>query len=133
MYEGMTKRSGSVFLMASKCLFLPRSVIQKRKLLQQCLICSVLIVSAMIRHPLNFERLGNAGLESYVSSGRTVNSKSAEKCIFSESNESQAMADREMVSCSWSSQIWLPVEMGSQIICKSGVNARGTIPIGALN
>lgn len=71
--------------------FLPHSVIQKRKLLQQCFICSLLIASAMLRHPLNFERLGNAGLESYVLSGRTVNSKYSEKCIFSESNESQAL------------------------------------------
>lgn len=71
--------------------FLPYSVIQKRKLLQQCLICSLLIVSAMLRHPLNFEKLGNAGLESYVLSGITASSKSAEKCIFSESNESQAL------------------------------------------
>lgn len=68
MYEGRTKRKGSMFLMASKYyyfFFLPCSVIQKRKLMQQYLICSLLIVSAMLRHPLNFEKLGNAGLESY--------------------------------------------------------------------
>lgn len=52
---------------------------------------SLLMVSAMLRHPLNFKRLRNAGLESYVLSGRTVNSKYAEKCIFSESNESQVL------------------------------------------
>lgn len=46
---------------------------------------------------------------------------------------SSAMTEKEMVSCSWSSQLCFPVEMGSQIICKTGANARGTIPIGSLN
>lgn len=91
MKEGQKEKVLCSWWLQNFFFFLPHSLIQKRKLLQQYLICSLLIVSAMLRRPLNFERLGNAGLESYFLLGRTVNSKSAEKCCFSESNESQAL------------------------------------------
>lgn len=109
--------------------------VDKRKLLQQRCIDGQSVVSETLSHSLNFESLRNTGFEGYVLPGKTVNCKYVEEGICPEPNGSQALLwlRKKWFACSWSSQLWPPVEPGSQSIWEPDADERGTITTGPLN